>query len=348
MKWIKDKSILYALLFGVVVSFLVLEIFLRVYQPYLFSIKGDRIRLPVGQEYIIENDHPKLDRYLNNKVNSLGFRGQEIPDNFKDYLSIITVGGSTTEDFYLSNYRSWTYQLGVKLKGTYGIWINNAGLQGHSTYAHIILMEDYIVKLKPDIVLFLIGINDIGIIRLQIETTNWILRDNLDFSSLSALIVSLSNTSEVLSLIVNIYRYVVSNRNGLGVGMSTLESTHVTSQDLKRKAIALDDDVLNGYRDRVQRLVTICKDNSITPVLITQPQYHGNLGDRFAFWWTVLERYNNITRSVARLNGIQLIDLANKFPNHTHYYYDYIHLTNEGTREVSRIIHEELFKSEAD
>ena len=42
------------------------------------------------------------------------------------------------------------------------MWINNAGLDGATTYRHLILMEDYLIKLRPKVVLFLVGINDVG------------------------------------------------------------------------------------------------------------------------------------------------------------------------------------------
>ena len=42
------------------------------------------------------------------------------------------------------------------------MWVNNAGLDGATTYRHLILMEDYVAQLRPKVVLFLIGINDVG------------------------------------------------------------------------------------------------------------------------------------------------------------------------------------------
>jgi hypothetical protein len=35
------------------------------------------------------------------------------------------------------------------------VWVNNAGLDGATTYRHPILMEDYVVKLRPQVELFL-------------------------------------------------------------------------------------------------------------------------------------------------------------------------------------------------
>jgi hypothetical protein len=42
------------------------------------------------------------------------------------------------------------------------LWINNAGLDGHSTFGHAVLIEDYISRLKPKLVSFLVGVNDVG------------------------------------------------------------------------------------------------------------------------------------------------------------------------------------------
>ena len=80
--------------------------------------------------------------------NSLGFRGAPPPRDFPDYLTIITIGGSTTECFYLSDGRTWPDLLGQNLSREFNrVWVNNAGLDGATTYRHLILMEDYVVTL---------------------------------------------------------------------------------------------------------------------------------------------------------------------------------------------------------
>ncbi len=73
------------------------------------------------------------------------------------------MGGSTTECFYLSDDKTWQFNLEQKLKLKFkNIWINNAGLDGHSTFGHQILLDDYLIKIKPKIILFLVGVNDVG------------------------------------------------------------------------------------------------------------------------------------------------------------------------------------------
>ena len=45
----------------------------------------------------------KLDEKIIHTKNSLGFRGDEPPDDFNPALTVVTVGGSTTESIYISD-----------------------------------------------------------------------------------------------------------------------------------------------------------------------------------------------------------------------------------------------------
>jgi lysophospholipase L1-like esterase len=183
-----------------------LEMLLRIHDPFKFRVRGDKIVLPANVDYTFKNNSlKKLDQNIIHKKNSLGFRGEEPPKNFENYLTIITVGGSTTECFYLSDDKQWTYVLGMNLKNHFKkLWINNAGLDGHSTFGHIVLMEDYIVKLKPKIVLFLVGINDMGMRNLKFHDSKML--KTLSFESIAGLLISIANYSETLTLALNMYR----------------------------------------------------------------------------------------------------------------------------------------------
>ena len=160
-KWLKRAVLL---LFGLIVGIGIAEGILHLYNPFESRVRGGRIVLPVDRKYEINNEQfEKFDRRIVHTKNSLGFRGEEPPDDRAEYLTILTVGGSTTEDFYLSDGRTWTDNLGLSLRSSFqDIWINNAGLDGHSTAGHLVLMRDYIALMKPDVVIFLIGLNDVG------------------------------------------------------------------------------------------------------------------------------------------------------------------------------------------
>src|SRR4051812_14674097 len=94
--------------FGLFAALLLAEGVLRIYNPFAVRIKGDRIMLPVNQKYVWPNKHlPQLDDTIHHSKNSLGFRGPEKPANFDSALTIITIGGSTTECAYLSDGHDW-------------------------------------------------------------------------------------------------------------------------------------------------------------------------------------------------------------------------------------------------
>ena len=102
------------------------------------------------------------------------------------------------------------------------MWVNNAGLDGATTYRHLILMEDYVVNLRPKVVLFLVGINDVGAGDLAAAEP----RRGHDLRHRWR---ALLYRSEVYALGQNLFRYFIAQSRGL----------HHTEIDL-RKAGRLD------------------------------------------------------------------------------------------------------------
>ena len=77
------------------------------------------------------------------------------------WLKQIAREGSTTACTFLSDTRTWPFLLGKKLEsGHQKTWLNNAGIDGQSSFGHILMLRDHVLPLKPDYVLFLMGIND--------------------------------------------------------------------------------------------------------------------------------------------------------------------------------------------
>jgi lysophospholipase L1-like esterase len=341
------------LLAGCLVALAVLEVLLRLYHPLEIRFRPDRIVLPVHKRYLFDNTEKfptKLAKTTSHTKNRLGFRGEAPPRDFPDYLSILTIGGSTTECFYLSDGRTWPDLLGQKLSQEFNrVWINNAGLDGATTYRHLILMEDYVVKLRPKVVLFLIGINDVGAGNLE--------ANDKPGHYLSRWGRALLYRSEVYALGQNLQRYFMAQRRGL----------HHTEIDL-RKAGTLDQppvgiasSTLQDYRtnslpffaERLGKLVRVCRAHGIEPVLITQPTLYGpgvdpvtginleaiKVGDsNGGFQFQVIELYNGVSRQAALKDAVLLIDLARDLPRNSAYYYDYLHYTETGAAAVAGIM----------
>lgn len=337
------------------------ELVLRIYNPLGFRIKGNKIILPINKKEIIHHEHGlgKLDRVVIQQRNSLGFRGPEPSADFSQDLTIVTVGGSTTECFDLAEDKTWPHDLGVKLQRDFTrVWLDNAGLSGNSTYGHYILMQDYLVKLKPKVVLFLVGINDVGL-RNERDFDERI--HELNFRSLERFLASAAVHSELATAALNLYRFyfpkstMINNQNDpQETDLRKLPPFAVSME--AQAAIMKDhqDHYLGPYKKRLENLIAICREHNIIPVLLTQPVLYGNIVDpttevdlshRFvakdmngATAWQVLELYNDVTRQVGRAQGVLVIDLAREMPKDSRYYFDLMHYTNTGADRVADLI----------
>jgi lysophospholipase L1-like esterase len=348
----------FLVLAGFTVALALMETALRIYNPFEIRFKPDRIVLPVNKRYVIDNagKFTKLDRLTVHTKNSLGFRGAPPPPDFARHLTIVTVGGSTTECFYLSDGRTWTDVLGRKLSRDFPkVWVNNAGLDGATTYRHIILLEDYLVKLKPKLILFLVGINDVGAGNLEEANRR-------KAAGLKYLPKWIMNHSEVYSLGQNLYRYLVAQKRGLQhqeIDLKAEPTLERIPEKIRRETmLRYESQSLPYYRERLEKLVRICREHGMEPVFLTQPVLYGRgldpatgvnletvrLGENLngGLMYEIVELYNDAVRQVGQKDQVLVIDLARKMPRDSVYYYDYLHYTDRGAQEVAEIIYQDL------
>ena len=316
------------------------EILLRMFQPFPARIRGDKIVLPCNlqRQVVLDNPIPGLDREFTHTVNSLGFRGPEPPSDLSDVLSIITVGGSTTECSLMDDAKTWPALLGKRFEKEYpDSWVNNAGMDGGASYGHVIFLNDYIVKLKPRMVLFLMGVNDMG--RANYDAGAWFFHLDND-----PLFRKFMKSSEIAAVIGNLIRaHKVKH-----VDLTYREhdpSSRPYRTDLADSIVAIDlgkhKPFLAIYEPRVEYLVAHCIKMGIQPVLITQPLLYprGSIVDRR------IELYNQVLRRVGDANGILVIDLARELSDDTLYYYDSGHFSVAGARKVSEIVAQSLINN---
>jgi hypothetical protein len=347
-----------ALVFGCLVGLALLELALRIHNPIEQRVKGNRIVLPVNHKYRLTNrDIPGIPERIVHTKNSVGFRGEEMPSSGADsVLSVIAVGGSTTECLYLPDGSDWPARLGDSMKPHFRrFWINNAGLDGHSTYGHAVLMSDYIVRLRPKVVLFLVGANEIGNTGgTDFEAPQ--VKGRLLTTSFDAFMKSASAHSEVASLLLNLYRYSRARSQGLPhtkVNLKTARDAPYPDADLDAVLEEHSRSYIPLYAGRLRKLIGLCRTNGIVPVLITQPALFGPgvdpvthrdmarvlAEDRSGYGrWRILELYNDTTRRIAVEDSVFLVDLAAEMPRNSAYFYDYLHYTVAGSDEVARIL----------
>lgn len=312
--WLKN---LMACFVGCVLAFLILETILRICNPFPIRIKGHEIVLPINQKHIFTNSQTdKLDREIVHRKNSIGFRGTEPPENFEAYTTLVAVGGSTTECSYLSDGKDWPALLQDRLRQHHTqIWINNAGLDGHSTFGHTILVRDYLADLKPDYILFLVGVNDVG--RADLGRYD---KKNIRYAH-AGWKNSLVKNSEVLSLIYSLSKSVKAFQYGLShhfTDFRTLQHRQFGDRaivtELQKHQI-----FLSAYEERLKKLITVTINAGIHPVLATQPALIGSGMDDITgvnletiefrnkngkVYWETLQAYNQVTQKVAKIRSV--------------------------------------------
>jgi lysophospholipase L1-like esterase len=347
-----------ALLLGsLALSLGIIELVLRTFHPLDQRVRFGTIVLPTNRSETVRNDDvPDLPRVVVKRRNSLGFRGPEPPVPFARYLTIVTVGGSTTEASYEPDGRTWTDRLGARLARCFtDSWINNAGFDGHSTFAHLALLREHLVRLRPNVALFLVGAND----RWREEPSTWdreIGVGPIDFSSPSGLGKSIAARLETVALLLNLYRSVTAWQAGAWYSRIAWEAVAEDGLHPPAAARLLAHDRakrIPAYRERLQAIARTAHDAGILPIFITQPIVFGPGRDPAtgkhlrrllggAFELKRMERFNDALRAVAAEEGVPMIELARQMPHDTRLFFDTVHYTSRGEEMVAEIVHRDV------
>ena len=349
MRWVKIVAV------QAIIVFALLEAGLRIHDPIGSRLRGSEIVLPVKHVYRFDNGENvrKIDRYTVHTKNSLGFRGPDPPRDFERRLTLLTIGGSTTESLFLSDGHTWTDALARYLEPQFvGLWVNNAGLDGHTSFGHLVLLRSVVVRLQPKVAIFLVGANDVALERPNTFDAGV----SMSRSGARTILNAAASHSEVISLGVNLVRALRARERGLGhsevdlgkVGHLVLDS-EIMARTEEQAAAALPD-----FASRLAELAAVAREHSIDPVFVTQPALFGDGVDPATgitlatmqvngrgnghLEWRLLERVNDVTRRVARDQQVLLIDLARELPKDSRFFYDFLHFTNAGSDRVGEIV----------
>lgn len=327
-----------------------LEVFLHIYNPFSGRVKNGAIVLPRNARYEVETGQvPGLDAHVVHTKNSLGFRG-EAPKKDSSLTRIICMGGSTTECFYLSDGKDWPNVLGTKLrKDNPKIWLNNAGMDGQSSYGHLVMLKQYVLKLKPDYIILMCGLNDISLkapARFDKYDKTWFQK--------------VYNYLELPSTIVNIIRAGDAKKAGLNHAFFTDLSKQeklVLSDSQIVQQLKEQNKYLPLYTERITEFARICKENNIRLIFVAQSILFAdeielltnvNLGEiktgntNGKAKSLMLKMYNKATYDVAEKTGVPFINLSARLPKDSRFFYDGYHFTNDGAGFTADILYDEI------
>jgi len=342
------KNIL-ALFIGLLFSWVIAEVVLRIYNPFSKRIRGNEIVLPARQEYRFSGVKIHgLSAEIVHTKNSIGFRGPEL-DEAKNKKRIFCVGGSTTECFYLNDGEDWPSVFSRQInKNGNQFWVNNAGLDGHSTRGHIVLLRDHISKLKPDYVLFLIGCND-----LAAQDFSRFEHENLVSN------MRLLQKFETFNLYLQFRLAAAAKKRGMGHQEVNLKNWPLCDTANWQKS-TLNEGIESSFISRLSALAELTKKAGAVPIFITQPVLLGNANDPATGTYLgnlcfmtesglhYRKKLNAINQTTVRFcikNGYQCISADSLLLSSSDNYYDFFHYTKTGAESLGNLVAQEFLQT---
>jgi len=271
-------------------------------------------------------------------------------------IDILTVGGSTTDQRYITDGQTWQDVIQHRFQSIgKKVILANAGIDGQSTLGHIKNFEwwfPHIPNLKPRFVLFYVGLNDF----YRDEDRHY---DSITDQENGFLRNLLREKSAIYHLIRTLHgMYQAEVVYGIGhkrVDFSKVEWTTVPQQD---SYDLLMDGRLKNYDRRLNILISRTQEFGSTSVFVTQPsrRYRIRNGrvegvtDKLnntapingVDYYYIMKRFNEVAMSVSMRNGIVCLDMASETVWEDADFYDLSHMTPRGAHKVGDYLFERL------
>ncbi|MDD2901865.1 MAG: SGNH/GDSL hydrolase family protein [Syntrophales bacterium] len=313
---------------------------LKEYRP------GTRLMLPFPPDYQPFTEHVFTKKY-SLRIDGDGFimpsRKYAHPD-----LSLVFLGGSTTECLFVDEDKRFPYLAGTILGKETGQKINsyNAGMSGINTLNCIDILVNKVIPLHPRVVVFMENINDLS--TLLYEGAYWsknTTRAPIETLKKSKLLGKLLKEATIPNL-----NYAYKN---LKTWLSQKEEDEFAAA--RGKKLKVDQARFNReFAMNLQIIIDICKARGITPVLMTQAnritakpdrvvkdyvdRFGRDSGLSYREFKELYDSFNATIRRVGRENQVMVIDLAAEVPPDKKYLYDMVHFNDAGCQYAAGLI----------
>jgi len=252
-------------------------------------------------------------------------------------MSIVFLGGSTTECHYMDEDLRFPYLVGRSLESKLGKRINayNSGRAGNNTLHSNLLLQGKVITMRPRIAVLMEGMSDLTF--LAVFKNYW------SPSATRGLVQNKEDIFFTQWIIEHVHGPARESTNDERSGARGTPATNLTPEQ-----------VSTVFRKNIELFVYLCRQHKITPVLMTQfnrltddlaPNLQEQFRPMFTSWGIGYEQYracydalNQTIRQVAKEQNVQLIDLDRLVPKTKDYMYDVVHLNVNGSRFVTNIV----------
>ena len=288
------------------------------------------------------------------QVSAQGYRGPEVtipkpPGAFR----IVSLGGSTTYGAFLDSYdKTYPHQLQLSLTNDYGldhVEVVNAGVQLYSSWETSVNFMLRILDLEPDLVTVYHAVNDLETRLVSPEVYGggyeargtWQLPDNeLPASALQRLVMHKLGQSVQLEFGLNDYFAIAGN-----IGKCRV-ATHLPEPVCRTLDMSVEDLFRANppiyFERNLGNVISVAQPLGIEVLLLTWAyspyKYDTPFGDvmRHEIFQREIASHNEIIRGLAAERGTLFLDLAEQMPIDSEYWFNGMHKTLAGTREMAR------------
>ena len=271
-------------------------------------------------------------------------------------MSIVFLGGSTTECRYVAEDHRFPYLAGVLLEQQTGIKINsyNAARSGNHSLHSLDILLNKVFPIKPDIVVMLHNINDLVV--LLYESSYW------NPKSSKPIIFDINKEIDANFYKIIRDRYIPNLAaamhnfdNSLRSFMKSGKKSNDEFAKIRGKRLIVDKSAMvDQFEMNLQSFIYLCKARNIIPVLMTMPSRFKEKPDKiildtfnnvtleYSQFRELFDQFNNSILKKAHENNIMVIDLAKEIPQENEFMCDIVHYTDKGARRIAGIISDRL------
>ncbi len=298
-------------------------------------------------------------RYEKWIINRYGFRGPEIPlEKAKNVKRVVCMGMSETFGLYESPGKEWPRQLGQILKGFGNYEVINSAVVGLPLHDFKIYLENYVIKIDPDLIILYINPFNYGVgtdifeKRQDIGKRRKDKSDRVEIKDLIGTIRIKSKLSQFMKKMLPKHFLTIKRQFSLKSQINNLEEKRLNG---KKPIDKLPEVRLMRFKQDMQRLNGYLRSKDLKIMLCTYPALisKGNLKkyapiflDHRRFYIELsyegiidtVSKCNEVIKKLALAYEIELVDVANIIPKTTEYFADNVHYTDRGAHIVAERI----------